>query len=317
MCADLVLHIGYHKMASTWLQRVLIPDAGNNFHSIGERYEARKDIVSPRTLDYDAEKIRKKYGPLVQFAKRKQMIPIISDERFSGNPMSGGFDSKEIADRVKDTFPQCKIVLVIREQRSMLYSTYDEYVREGGLCGIESFLFPISRYCMPPFRFEHFMYDKLIYYYSDLFSKENILVLPYELFVRDGEEFVRRLGLFCDARVDEMLDASGRMNRSRSASVLPIERRLNYFLRSDDLNGYSTLAIPRGDYYIKPLLEKIAAFFPSAVEEKVRGGIEKEIQAACKGRFATSNRRTEALTSWNLEEFGYECETPGSEADGP
>jgi hypothetical protein len=307
LVSRLTLHIGYHKTASTWLQSVFIPDEGNNFQSIGARFEPRQDIVWPRMLDYESERVRAKYLPLLQSAVNSGKVPIISDERFSGNPMSGGFDSREIADRLKLTFPECKIVMVIREQKSMLYSTYDEYIREGGGSSIDRFLFPKSRYCMPPFRFEHFMYDRLIGYFVALFGPANVLVLPYELFRKDAGTFLSTLTRFSGATLDRLPADVRTVNESRSAAVLPFERRLNYFIRSDDLNGYSPLALNKADYYVKPILERLASHLPSSFGRRVKATIGREIEAACNGRFAKSNVQTELLTGLDLKQFGYDC----------
>lgn len=305
--AKLVFHIGYHKTATTWLQSVFIPDAANNLRAIGERFEPRRDIVWPRSFEYDPEQVKGKYLPLLQAATDNGEVPIISDERFSGNPMSGGFDSREIADRLHQTFPHCRIIMVIREQRSMLYSTYDEYVREGGGSDIHRFLFPKSRYCVPPFRFEHFMYDKLIGYYMTLFSAENVLVLPFELLCEAPSNFLRKIVEFCRAKADSVPSDISLVNKSRPAAVLPMERRLNYFIRSDDLNGHSPMAISKADYYVKPALEKVAAWLPRFVERKVKAAIEEEIEAACRGRFQMSNRKTQLLTKLGLQQYGYDC----------
>ena len=71
------------------------------------------------------------------------LSPVVSFERFSGNPFSGGYDSKEIADRLVQVFPDARVLVVVREQRSMIVSTYKQYVREGGAL-------PPSKFMLPP-----------------------------------------------------------------------------------------------------------------------------------------------------------------------
>ena len=303
--SPLVFHIGFHKTASSWLQSVFIPDAGNNIRTIGGRFEPRRDMVWPRAFEYDAAAVRAKYQPQLQTAASNNEVPIISDERFSGNPISGGYDTKEIADRISETFPDCRILIVIREQRSMLYSTYDQYVRRGGGSSIGNFLFPNARYVVPPFRFEHFMYDKLIGYYMSLFSAEKVRVLPFELFRKQPESFLDQMLEFCGATCTSMPDTARRVNKGRAASIIPIERRLNYFLVRDDVNGQSPLAIPRADYYLKPLVAKLR--LPAFIDRKIKAAIEKEVSAACQGRFQASNKRTETLTGLDLRQYGYDC----------
>ena len=57
---------------------------------------------------------------------------MVSFPRLSGHPYSGGYDSRMIADRVAEVFPEARILIVIREQRSMIVSTYKQYVNAGG-----------------------------------------------------------------------------------------------------------------------------------------------------------------------------------------
>ena len=71
------------------------------------------------------------------------LSPVVSFERFSGNPFSGGYDSKEIADRLVRVFPDARVLVIVREQRSMIVSTYKKYVREGGAL-------PPSKFMRPP-----------------------------------------------------------------------------------------------------------------------------------------------------------------------
>ena len=56
--------------------------------------------------------------------KDEAKVPVISHERLSGYPHSGGHDSKEIAHRLAAVFPNAKVVIVIREQKSMILSNY-------------------------------------------------------------------------------------------------------------------------------------------------------------------------------------------------
>ncbi|MFN3287225.1 MAG: hypothetical protein ACK40H_02150 [Sphingomonadaceae bacterium] len=147
----LLLHIGLHKTGTSWFQEVVIPDAGNRLAPVGEPLEPRRDIVRPHPYHFDAVALRAKYDPLMEQVEARGCVPVISDERLSGNPLSGGFDTRLLVDRLADLFPQARVLLVLREQRAMLKSIYDQYVRTGGGCAIERFLDPGSRGVTPWF----------------------------------------------------------------------------------------------------------------------------------------------------------------------
>jgi len=49
-------------------------------------------------------------------------VPVLSAERLSGNPDSGGYDSVHVAEYLAATFPEARVLIVIREQADMLVS---------------------------------------------------------------------------------------------------------------------------------------------------------------------------------------------------
>lgn len=303
---QLVFHIGYHKTGTTWLQQHLFANEGNNFVVIGGAWEARQDIVAPRSLDFQPEDVRAKYAPMLERAWAVGAVPIFTDERFSGQPFSGGFDSKEIADRIHALYPEARIVIVIREQRRMLYSTYDEYVKEGGVASIETFLHPRRRHVLPQFRFEHFMYDRLISYYQNLFGKERILVLPFEQFQTEPYTFLANLTEFCGIVVERPSDPSRKSNPGSAPFLINLRRRLNYFLRCDELNGQSHLYIPYFNYYFTKILPGLVQVIPGFLNHYSREKIQRVINEAIGGMFEASNRATAELTNLDLLSLGYE-----------
>ena len=89
-------------------------------------------------------------------------IPVLSHERLAGNFMSGCWDNDILAKRLSLLFPEAKILLCIREQRSILYSIYQQYVKEGGGGNIQTFLFPPYRAKIPLFESSSLCYKYLI-----------------------------------------------------------------------------------------------------------------------------------------------------------
>ena len=49
-------------------------------------------------------------------AAESDSTPVLSAERLSGNPHSGGYDSLQTAERLHRLFPQAKVLVVVREQ---------------------------------------------------------------------------------------------------------------------------------------------------------------------------------------------------------
>ena len=182
-----LIHIGYHKTASTWLQKNLFDNESSGFKRYISQKELRDKLILVNGLNFDVEEFQDYYQNLLD----DNFCSVISNERLSGNPHSGGYDSKEIADRLKACFPKGKVLIIIREQKDMILSTYIQYVRAGGACALHDYLEPSKRNqaIMPLFNYEYFNYFNLVSYYQKLFSKENVLVLPFELFKSEPKLF--------------------------------------------------------------------------------------------------------------------------------
>jgi hypothetical protein len=301
-----LLHVGYHKTGTTWLQQCLFGHPDSGFEWIGRPWEARKQIVAPHPLAYDPSAVRAYYQPDVDRATAAGRVAVFSDERFSGNPHSGGYDSKEIAARLAATFPAARVLMVVRRQQDMLFSTYDQYVNAGGACSLQDYLSRRTRYSMPMFSMEHFQYHRLIELYQRSFGRGRVVVLAYEQLNNDGPAFARRIMEFSANTTGFEPDVERRMNVGRPAALTPLQRRLNLFMVRDDLNGYSILAVPGARRYAFPVLERIARLVPHRIDRQLRARIRAEINAACRGVFGTSNRATAELTGLDLACYGYD-----------
>ena len=114
----------------------------------------------------------------------------------SGGIHSGGFDSRDICERLNTCFPNGKVLIVIREQKSMLYSAYSQYIKGGGSYSIKEYLFPKTKKVKGLFKFNYLEYHHLIEYYYKYFGKNNVLVLPYEMMKEDQERFLQNILFF-------------------------------------------------------------------------------------------------------------------------
>ncbi len=301
----LLLHIGLHKTGTSWLQDVVLPDAGNRLRAVGQRYEPRRDIVWPHPYHFDAAALHAKYAPLLATVEAEGGIPVISDERLSGNPHSGGHDTRMLVDRLADLFAGARVLIVLREQRAILYSIYDEFVRSGGALDIQDFLAPPTRHVTPWFRAEYLMFDRLIAHVQQRFGRERLLVLPYERLRADAEGFQRAIFAFAGDADARPAPADVGVNRGRRAAHLAIERRLNLFRVRDDSNAYSPLASRRLSWPIHRMTVALAALVPGRVDGAIERRIRQAIERFCAGRFEASNRATMERTGLDLGALGY------------
>ena len=194
-----VVHIGYAKAASSLLQKALFSGnheeisivrksgqgTGGGYAKSGggaflNSVDGRK-CISP--FSFDPEAVRRELSDVDDPSKP---LTVISNEVLAGHPFSGGVYAKTIAERIKDTLPDAKILIVFREQRAMLLSTFAHFVIRGqGRCSLGSFLNSQQNTQIPWHNPEYYCFSQLVGWYQGAFGRENVLALPMEV-IRDN-----------------------------------------------------------------------------------------------------------------------------------
>ena len=221
-----LIHIGYHKTASSYLQHVIFPQLPVNLFNPDEYHLKLIGNENPEKAelfrDWIAEEVNN-----TQNSNKK--ITIISHEALSGHPH--GYKKIQpfvIADNLAKVFPDSRILIVIRNQFDYIaslyafrvavkgeeYRSFDNFVKFAGTKGL----------------FEHLEYHLLIEYYQSLFGKEKVLVLPMELLVRTPEKFIMKIMNFLE--MPNLIPNIGTaVNVSTKASlILGLWRPINFFV---------------------------------------------------------------------------------------
>ncbi len=311
-----LVHIGYHKTGTNWLQEELFGDPRTGYRWLGKQPLTHPvhTLVRARPLDFDAAAVRAEFEPMLADAERERLVPVVSFPRLSGHPYSGGYDSKLIADRLAEVFPDARILIVIREQRSMIASVYKQYVNAGGEARLASFLQPAKQreWRVPGFDYGHFAYDRLIGHYRSLYGADNVLALPYEQFAGDAPAFVQAIAGFAGrdipADVLAALPFHVRSNSAQSALAIGIARPLNRFRRRSDLNREplweSRLLSDIGGRIRRADLLGSRLTRDAAMRAEQR--LREAVAAAVGDRYAASNRETMDMTGLDLRGYGWQ-----------
>lgn len=227
-----VLHVGYQKTATTWLQKAVLS------HHPGVEVVRRatpdaewlEDVVGLHPFDFDPGALRARYERSAAACAGR--LPFLSYEAWIGTPFSGGRDVVENARRLHAIFPEARVVLVIREPMDMLGSMLRQYVHEGGALPPTALLtrrHPERTYFDPSFLY----YDRVIDVYSELFGRDRLCVLLFEMLRSSPQEFVDQLCEFCGVvPLDVSRLEDGHRNTGLSAPSLAIARVANRFVAS-------------------------------------------------------------------------------------
>lgn len=305
-----LLHIGYHKTGSTWLQNHLFVREDAGFVVPFDRKTTlNRAIVEPYPLTFDAAAARAALRPDVEAAIEQGKVPVITSEALCGGDTSGGYQSKELADRLHAVFPDGKVLIIIREQRSMILSSYSMYLRGGGLLRLKDYLdLPRFPHAIPFFSLEFFEYDHLIAYYQNLFGPERVLVLPYEMFAREPDRFAGEILRFSGAKEITGLPFDARPKKMWPAFSVALRRYMNPFFDRVVQNGYSWMCPDVRMRYVSNWFfwRVVNPNAPEGLSQRIETGWKARIAARVRGIYAKSNRRTAGLIGRDLSTYGYD-----------
>jgi hypothetical protein len=315
-----LIHIGYHKTGSTWLQESLFQASlGFKWPGKGPRTPTWRLITTP-ALDFDPGDARAEFQRELDRAWKRGLVPVVSSERLSGQPFSGGYDSRDLAERLAAVFPEGRVVAVIREQRAMIRSTYSQYVKAGGACKLRQFLNPVTDRTlrMPQFSFEHFKFDRLMDRYRSLFGAENVLVVPFERLTTDPEGFAGDIAAFGGRPLSsgERAEFAARRpaNVRWSAGATAVRRPLNKLVARLDINPSPLLDMPGVWRWLNARSSTLDRTVPGWLSRRMERRFQEIIAEEVGDRYAQSNLITSRIVGSDLSAFGYDVAAGGTVA---
>ena len=319
-CLAPLVHIGHAKAGSTSVQSVFgNPDSGFAcgrdicFRTPDQVMNARITTYLVRTHDFefDPEQLRSIAHEMLGWARPAGLVPVVSAERLAGHWMSGGYDSRVIADRIKAVWPDARILLIFREQKSMLNSIYRQYVKKGGGRTFNQLLKPdgSGHGRGPGFSLHHIKYDQLVQYYQKIFGADKILALPLEMLRDDASSFFGKIFDFAGANPKSNFQIHmSHLNVGIDAYKASYQRLVNPFLAKDYVNGYSVWCTS----YTKVIARIFMKVVQMLAAERQRASaalkLEKEVARAVERYYDSSNSKLENLIGMKLDKYGYDLQ---------
>lgn len=307
-----IVHIGYHKTATTWFQQAVYP------HATSHRYVARRTVqdalLAPSAFAFD---------PAVARAALGEGPVILCEENLSGYIHNGGLNghlSAAMAERVRAVLPDARIVIFIRAQPAMIAACYAQYVRGGGTHRPHRYLFPadhlhgaaVEPWKAPRFSFDHFDYLALCRRYRDLFGAEAVHVYPYEALRAGRDAFLRRFAGELDLGLEWSRVDHGARNGSYGGGAMAAARLLNRFTVRSVVDKRVWLHLPFAYAGRRWLLERAPG--------RSRGpaaALGEPTVAWIADRYAESNARLAAEFGLDLAAYGYPMEAAAEPAPRP
>ncbi len=308
MNRDPILHIGFHKTGTTFLQNHFFYRKDQGFVCPWTVYtgEAIKHFVLEHPKRFDPYQVRKSFDAATKKISNAELVPIISHEDLCGYPVYSRYYGYETASRLKKTFPNSRVIIGIREQNSMIKSLYGQYVRQDGEWGIDQFLGTGSEQpgFSPICRLDHLEYNLLVEYYIDLFGKESVLAIPYELLKKDQHLFLDTIMQFSGV-TNKFRKVYDPLNIGRGSGTLEINRILNRYIKRQPLWNGNYKLTPfswKLKHKICDLIDKIT---PNKLQDKHEKYLKNFIQHRVVNYYTDANRKLQTYTPFDLNSFGY------------
>jgi len=259
-------------------------------------------------LEFDAKAVRAQMEAISATLPEDQ-TPVLSSEILVGNPFLGGRESDVFAQRLKQVFPEARILITIRAQQKIILSTYAQYVKRGGTMTAAQFFSGAPDMGYYGFDLNHFLYDRLVQFYQSLFGAENVYVCTQESFKGDLQAACQGIAAFAgNARFAQLQsEDTQRVGVSVPEYVLPLQRRVNY-VRVSTLDPNPVIALSRkaGQDMLFRAVSKLASLSPVRRAAKNLRPITKEIIPMTSGQYEASNKRLQEIVHNALDLSGYD-----------
>ncbi len=304
MTVKVVFHIGYHKTGTTWLQRYYFP-AHPCIHPLCNSQRPWDDpllkaLIAAPEGKFDPDYCTRLVNEKIRQAKadNKNHVAIISAERLSGHPYSGGYDSFRIAERIRACWKDAWIFYAIRRQSDIIWSFYKQLVREGLPCSFAR-LITVRHWDVPGFTLSFYEYDILLKKYQDMFGPNRVCVLPYEMMRLDIHRFLHLLCAFLDIP-DIPVPITERANRGLPNRGLALFRAMNHFYFSE-FNPYPVFSFNKHILqFVRRIMEKIFRTIPDTAIP-----LNSMQRNRISDHYRRSNIRLQGLVDWSLKDFRW------------
>jgi len=297
------VHVGYARTGSTFLQNIF-------FRSLPLNLILSPDLTYlANETNYDDGIFRKFLVEHGTFNNAESTL--ISSELFTGrgdgNPV---WNPTKMTHRLKKTFPNAKIIVVIRNQIEFVRSIYTHKVvsRIVETRSLDKYLESYFENQLKP----KLEYENRILQYYELFGRTNVLVLPYELLLKNYKSYLSKLCEFMNINVQDIKFENKLVNHGRySASAINISTYINKallellnLLKQNGIvtgNQYNHIIYKLNNYKTKIINPRINSLSFSDKPLKVSRKWEQKIESC----FKTQNKSLNKLINMDLKEYHY------------
>ncbi len=295
------IHIGFAKAGSSTIQQWLSKQTGV---FVPPRKELRKSLVVPQWFDFDSEVVHAFWHRQKEYAVNESRVFVASNERLAGNPHAGHFDQDILARRIVEMDSSVHVLIVVREQMSIIASIYRQYVAMGGVEDFLTYVKPglMKRARRPRFDWRAYQYDRVINLYESLFGSSQVHVLLLEDLQNESSIFFAKLAETLGVQGQPVDLQRARHNIGISDQDLERVRIRNHFLTE---NSDLTLRTPSP---LQVVPDSVGGFLARIWPTRNYGSkhsLIDEVRDRFGNRFKQSNQALADRLGRDLSSLGY------------
>ncbi len=241
----IVLHVGLHKTATTFLQERVFPHLpGVAFvHPLhyprpddGPIERFMLELFFRNAACIDVERHRRAIDAWL--AGVAQDCVLISSEAIVGWPIENHMNLANNAALLHAMFPSAQVVLVVRRQDKWVESAYAQLLKAGFSTTLERYVnwnadeaaferYNVGLYKGPNLDARDLDWDAFDRHYRGRFGEQRVLTLPFERFADDAPDFLARLYAFLGVDAGPQPDTRERVNERWTGATARVAKLVN------------------------------------------------------------------------------------------
>lgn len=300
----ILVHVGFAKTGTSFLQDRVFADQNKGYFSLwGHDGVATELFVLTHDEDFDPASVRSRFERDTTSAP-EALVRVVSHEGLSGNAHHDWRATHHVPERIRAVFPEARVLICIREQKSLIYALYNQDIRNGRSISMDSFIAHRPEGYRSHCRFENYKYHRIVEKYFEAVGREKVLVVPFESFTADPRRFEETIHRFAGSGA-ALMDRYPRDNPSIGPIGLEIIRRFNHVIQRPD-GADRRRGAGRAHRLMVSAASRIDRLAPKRVNRSREAAMKALIAERLEGYYAASNRRLAELTGLPLGDFGYQ-----------
>ncbi|MGB3466040.1 MAG: sulfotransferase [Cyclobacteriaceae bacterium] len=227
---NIVIHIGAMRTASTYLQQIFARH--DDIHQLLKTRFFSYDPYFRQGRDYLKDHLEG-HNKLIIDSDENYSLGRFKDKLISHTDLDYSFknelfhirhDTKEMAKRIRETYPEGKILLVIRNQKQWINSVFKHDIQHFGLDK------DFNGFLMDPLGQSYIEagdFNALHRLYVGLFSSENVKTLLFEDIRKNPTRFFSEISDFLGVTIEP--DQNAKKNEARTDHSIGMNRFINRF----------------------------------------------------------------------------------------